>query len=89
MEIMLKDVTIDLDNGLEAKRFLVRCMRRTSKYRPGSYGILDLLTNTFVMRHSISRDAAKQALNSCTVAHYNHWARAVDNLLKRQASRGY
>ena len=88
MENMLKDVTFEVDNGNKVKRFAVRCMRRGSKHRESSFGVLDVLTNTFVLlQHGRSRDGAKNVLNTCTVEQFNSWAKMIDDGMKTTASR--
>ena len=49
MESMLKDITFEVDNGNKVKRFVVRCMQPGNKHRGRSFGVLDILTNTFVL----------------------------------------
>jgi hypothetical protein len=90
MEHMLKNVVFEVDNGNKVKRFVVRCMHRGSKHREGEFGVLDILTNTFVLfQLGRCREAAKAALNTCTVEQFNEWAKMIDDGLKNTASRGY
>ena len=90
MESMLKDITFEVDNGNKVKRLVVRCMQPGNKHRGRSFGVLDILTNTFVLfQHGRSREAAKNVLNTCTAEQFNAWAKMIDDGLKNPAIRGY
>ena len=77
MDTLIKDVTFG-----GGKQFVVRCMQRGSKYRSSLYGVLDIVSNTFVMSgQGMTKEEATYVLKTATLGEYEAWARHIHELM--------
>jgi hypothetical protein len=83
---MLKDEKWTDTDGNEHRAFVVRCMRRASKYRTSTYGILDVGRNLFVLSFGEggTKEQMTALLNKATYQRYLDWCNTVAEGMSRR-----
>ena len=84
--MLKKDETWTDSDGNEHKAFVVACMRRGSKYRSSTFGILDVVRNLFVLSFGDggTKEQMTTLLNKATYQQYVDWSHAVAEGMARR-----